>query len=619
MKDGLTPIYIEAGDEITTVIERMKQAEGDSLALVIPKGALLLQSIVNLKLARKAAAEVGKALTLVTTDKIGRNLASQIGVPVVTKLDGVDAVPEEAAPGDEPQIIAGVKIHRYYEHTDEEREAEENQTGQGRGSVPPIIPREIMRSTGNEGQVSEEEENPIRQRQLDIDTAGAPTPKNGGKPAVVEVVSPANTDAMGSPKVLSPATAIVPPPSTENEDNQEHPLHESRVGRIIKPAPHPRRRRNLLFLTYLLILLLLGSGAAAAFSLPISTATIHLASEPYTQDLTVVAKVGSETVLGSGSDPLTLPAELLTITGEGSVDFTATGSKDVGTMAKGTAKIFNSYSSSPQALPAGAVLSANGRTFTTDAALTVPGAQVIDFKPVPGSATIAISATQSGEESNLTDVAATITSPASNLYGQIVSTTGGTSKKVTIITQNDITTARTAVTKKIQEDAAAKMKEEATKRSLTFNEGSDVFNLESFSPSAPAGSEADRGTVTGKGTLKRLVVTNEALQQTVQNRLQAAQDSSRILTLSNISVTSITQSAPDTLTLQTTSTGNLHPVATVGSLHEQLTGKSESVAKDTIKNAIKGVESVDITRRPAWWPLKNLPFSAKFITVKIAE
>lgn len=136
----MQPIYIEVSDEITTVIERMKAAEDAAISLVVPKGAVLLQSIVNLKLAKKAALDAGKDLTLVTTDKIGRNLATQVGVTVVSKLG------EEAAevPEGETSVIDGVKIHRYY---DEENPAPQEDDA---NAVAPIVPREILQEKPEE-------------------------------------------------------------------------------------------------------------------------------------------------------------------------------------------------------------------------------------------------------------------------------------------------------------------------------------------------------------------------------------------------------------------------------------------------------------------------------------
>ena len=79
------PIYLESDDEITSVVDKLKNAEGNSLDLVIPKEAIMLQSVINLKLLKRQAESLGKEITIVTTDKVGQKLASQIGIPVVAK------------------------------------------------------------------------------------------------------------------------------------------------------------------------------------------------------------------------------------------------------------------------------------------------------------------------------------------------------------------------------------------------------------------------------------------------------------------------------------------------------------------------------------------------------
>jgi len=79
-------IYLEPDEEITSVIDKMKQAKSRKLSLVVPREATILQSVVNLKLLLREAANSGKEIALVTTDKIGRNLASQVGLVVYDSL-----------------------------------------------------------------------------------------------------------------------------------------------------------------------------------------------------------------------------------------------------------------------------------------------------------------------------------------------------------------------------------------------------------------------------------------------------------------------------------------------------------------------------------------------------
>ena len=43
-------IYLELDEEIPSVIDKMKNLSGKSVALVIPKGASIIQSVINLKI-----------------------------------------------------------------------------------------------------------------------------------------------------------------------------------------------------------------------------------------------------------------------------------------------------------------------------------------------------------------------------------------------------------------------------------------------------------------------------------------------------------------------------------------------------------------------------------------
>lgn len=84
-------IYLENDDEITSVVDKLKSADGVGLDLVIPKESILLQSVVNLKLLKKQAETLGKEITIVTQDKVGTKLAQQVGIPVVAKEGDVPA------------------------------------------------------------------------------------------------------------------------------------------------------------------------------------------------------------------------------------------------------------------------------------------------------------------------------------------------------------------------------------------------------------------------------------------------------------------------------------------------------------------------------------------------
>lgn len=79
------PIYLEKDDEITSVVDKLKNIDAAYLDIVIPKEAIMLQSVINLKLLKRQAEALGKEITIVTKDKVGAKLAGQIGIPVVSR------------------------------------------------------------------------------------------------------------------------------------------------------------------------------------------------------------------------------------------------------------------------------------------------------------------------------------------------------------------------------------------------------------------------------------------------------------------------------------------------------------------------------------------------------
>jgi hypothetical protein len=89
-------IFIEVDEEIPSLVEKMKAAEGKTIALVVPKNAMVLQSVVNLKLLSREAERYGKKISLVTTDRLGRHLALQVGIPVFEDLKAESPVSEIA-------------------------------------------------------------------------------------------------------------------------------------------------------------------------------------------------------------------------------------------------------------------------------------------------------------------------------------------------------------------------------------------------------------------------------------------------------------------------------------------------------------------------------------------
>jgi hypothetical protein len=78
-KAGKDTIYIDAEDEITSIIDKVESAKEKIVALVLPKRSSTLQSIVNMRLLKRSAESAGKSVVLITSESALMPLAGAAG------------------------------------------------------------------------------------------------------------------------------------------------------------------------------------------------------------------------------------------------------------------------------------------------------------------------------------------------------------------------------------------------------------------------------------------------------------------------------------------------------------------------------------------------------------
>ena len=86
-------IYIDIDDEITGIIDKLRASDGKVVALVLPKRASVLQSIVNMRLLKRAADEAKKHVVLITAEVGLLPLAGAAGVHVAKTLTSKPEIP----------------------------------------------------------------------------------------------------------------------------------------------------------------------------------------------------------------------------------------------------------------------------------------------------------------------------------------------------------------------------------------------------------------------------------------------------------------------------------------------------------------------------------------------
>ncbi len=87
-------IYIDVDDEITSIVDKVNASSSKIVALVLPKRAAVLQSIVNMKLLKRTADDAGKRIVLITSEAGLLPLAGAVGIYVAKNLQSKPEIPE---------------------------------------------------------------------------------------------------------------------------------------------------------------------------------------------------------------------------------------------------------------------------------------------------------------------------------------------------------------------------------------------------------------------------------------------------------------------------------------------------------------------------------------------
>lgn len=87
-------IYVDIDDEITGIIDKVRESDKKIVALVLPKRATALQSIVNMKLLKRISDDANKNLVLITSEAGLLPIAGAVGLYVAKTLNSKPAIPK---------------------------------------------------------------------------------------------------------------------------------------------------------------------------------------------------------------------------------------------------------------------------------------------------------------------------------------------------------------------------------------------------------------------------------------------------------------------------------------------------------------------------------------------
>lgn len=283
---------------------------------------------------------------------------------------------------------------------------------------------------------------------------------------------------------------------------------------------------------------------------------------------------------------------------EETIDFQATGRRDVGERATGTVEFStNSISALGTTIPAGTQLtSGSGATFTTNASVTMT------FDNYTG-AEVGITAVNRGTNAN--GASGSMSGAPSNIDSEIVGTTaGGTSEIVTVVSEDDIERARGDLigrsTDEIREELIASFDDQTKPIPESFAiERGEISSVPA--ENAEVGSDG-QATLTIETTYRMYGVNSEDLERFLKESLEAqlvGENQQIYNTGFDTAALSSFRADDDGVTASLTATGQAGPRIDEAEIKKQVQGKIFGEVQEDLQ-AIEGVQEVDVQFSYFW-------------------
>ncbi|HVV66812.1 MAG TPA: hypothetical protein VHB72_01920, partial [Candidatus Saccharimonadales bacterium] len=390
-------IYVDIDDEITGIIDKVRGSSGKVVALVLPKRAGVFQSVVNMKLLKRAADSADKNLVLITSEAGLMPLAGAAGIHVAKTLTSKPEIPTA------PQL---------------ETAAEEaiNESG------------EITKDSAGDQPVGQ--------------LAGPPPPQNGVETVELDDDEPAEDAAKAASPSKKPTRAGAAAAGAGAAKAAKDKGKEG--GSKFKIPNFGKFRKRLIFGGIILVLLIIGI-ILCLIILPKATISIKTdaTNVPVNLDFNLST---AETQADTNSDTPTLPAKTATVQKTYSQQVPTTGQKNHGNKASGSVTMTAQEcggSQFPDDVPAGTGLTANGNTFITqqDTTFSTSGDNNKHGCITYQASSQTPIAAQAGGSSYNTPGGSSFAVAGRSDISSTGSASGGTDNIVLVVNQNDINNA----------------------------------------------------------------------------------------------------------------------------------------------------------------------------------
>ncbi len=434
-------IYLDIDDEITSAAARIRTVEGRRVAVVLPHGSRVATSRINFRLLARDALTHEKRLSIIANDPATRALAASAGLPVFSSVGEYEGSEEAPPPTPAPRADDASATSAAA------AAALAGETARTSLGEPPdtSTPAPPVQQTLDEMEAAE-----LAAAAAALRTTAAPaTGARGSRP-------PRGTSIRDSPGGTSIREAPVGG-SASDPRVQDAPV---RGGPVTRGSGRGLARTPVLVGLIVVVLAVVIGGVGAYLVLPSATIVVSPKEEAL-GPVRVTIRADPTATAPNAADQV-VPAEVVSLDVTTTDSFPATGKRVAEKKASGTVRFENLDPTSSNTIPSGSVVRTSGGVrFRTNAAVTVPRADLVGLGIIPKTASVKVTAVEPGPEGNVD--ANRITQVPRDENGTFLNvtnpdpTTGGAREEFPKVTQKDIDGALAALEPALQAALAERL------------------------------------------------------------------------------------------------------------------------------------------------------------------
>lgn len=564
---AIPSVYINLEDDVSKVITRLKHQSSGQIVLVCPKRCFLFSDSINLRLLKKQIDLLGKEVFILTMDERGQLYAQEAGfelkyLPKTSPAKAFSDVKFSPRQARDPKV-----------NIEPDRIPLAGAAAGIKNVVQKIVPATIRAAGGKPAQSLNH-------------NANAQEPK-------VEVREAQFPDVF------------------EIKKNYEQESVKSHTGKMVT---------GIVAVSLILVLLLV------FVVLPKATVVVYPKTEAVTRDMEISVSVNAK-------DPdllkLVMPGTSINETVIVSDKFQSHGKVQVGNKATGTVKIYN-FTKLPINLKASTtVLSVGGKTYNliNDVADLKPtqysNARTKEVNQSSLGDSVDIVAVSGGEDSNLP--AGTRLEISNQIFGSRplllyaksdTEITGGTTRYLSVISQDDLDSAKT----QLQKEALKKITDKLASGGSVLAEGAFTENNQQFTTNSPALTQTPSFTASLQSVITGVTFNRDALTKLIFQRIGQTLDANKTLEQNNPDRTVYKAKSLDVnnglVVLQVHFEGHASFNLDLQNIAPELAGKSQSQVNEILRSKA-AIDRVDIILAPSWQ--KYFPFFVNKISVIIGN